>query len=66
MRLLGRSVFVVVAFSLAACGTVPLRSLSALSRIDAQTTDLSALRVAPCDCPLRYVHCHAVSVSEVS
>lgn len=46
MRLLARSVFVVVAFSLAACGTVPLRSLSALSRIDAQTTDLSALRVA--------------------
>lgn len=27
-------------------GTVPLRSLSALSRIEAQTTDLSALRVA--------------------
>src|SRR5262249_58497615 len=31
---------------LAGCGSVPLPSLIALSRIDAQTTDLATLRVA--------------------
>jgi len=46
MRPLVRSVFVAVAFSLAACGIIPLRSLSALSRIDAQTKDLSVVPVA--------------------